>query len=190
MSKLHHALEQHGELLKTGTVLSIDPSSGSQNSQPGYAIFEKGKLQDSGIIRIKARVALYNRLYELAEALRHDFIKPDLLITEGISIIMSGSGFAGPGMVSLQRAIGVVQSCFSAPCLEVAPVTWRKYIPSEYKKTDENDAIMIGAACFFELGEDSPVPPTYNNQLGGELNAKKTNKNNDSKNSRRPRKKT
>ena len=190
MSRLHKQLQDHVETLRTGTLLAIDPSSGSQSSQPGYAIFKAWQLLDSGIIRIKPRAALSNRLFELADALRQDFDTPDILATEGISIIMSGSGFAGPGMVSLQRAIGVVQSCFPVPCLEVAPVTWRKYIPSTYIKTDENDAIMIGTATFLEAGLESPVPSIYHEQLGGELYVKERTKNTDRKNTRRSRKKT
>jgi hypothetical protein len=190
MSKLLISLDKYKDKLIGGNVLAIDPSSGSAKSQPGYAVWQAGELMDSGIIRIQPGGELSNRLFHLADSLRREFQTPDLLITEGISIIMSGTGFSGPSMISLQRAIGVVQSCFDCPCLEVAPRTWRKYIPEGYIKTDENDAIMIGATPFLELDPTlEPIPEIFWEQLGGRPNAKTTEANTSRKNPGRKRKK-
>lgn len=161
------------ELVIKGKVLAIDPSSGSRNSQPGYAIYEAGTLVDSGIIQVNHKNQLHSRLFYLAGCIRDQFDTPDILVTENISSVMnSNSGFMSKNMVPLQRAVGVVQSIFECPCLEVAPATWRKYIPKDYVKSDENDAIMLGWAAIYEAGKNikqEVIPSVGDRNLGGLL---------------------
>lgn len=161
------------ELVIKGKVLAIDPSSGSQKSQPGYSIYEAGVLIDSGTIQVNHKNQLHSRLFYLARCIREQFDTPDILVTENISSVMNNNaGFMSKNMVPLQRAVGVVQSIFECPCLEVAPATWRKYIPKDYVKSDENDAIMLGWAAIFEAGKNIKqeiIPSIGDRNLGGLL---------------------
>jgi hypothetical protein len=145
MSKLADGIAPLKEKILSGTILAIDPSSGSRESMPGYCIFKNGQFVDSGIIRIKLG-QLNNRLFQLRQALMDDFkdIQPDILVTENIPPVMLGQGkFVNRSMLSLQKSVGVVISCFDCPLIEVAPISWRKYIPENYVKSDEVDAIMM-----------------------------------------------
>ena len=149
MSKVEDSIRPHLHAIFNGQILVIDPSSGSKNSQPGYAIYKYGILQDSGIIQIQYKTGLNNRLYQLSRSLREQFETPDILVTENIPPVIMGKsgspgGFFNMSMLSLQKSIGVVISCFDCPLIEVAPVSWRRNIPEGYLKTDENDSIMMG----------------------------------------------
>ena len=131
----------------SGTVLAIDPSSGSTNSQPGYAIYQAGRLVDSGLVRIHSGDHISNRLHRLATTLRTEFIKPDILVTENIPPFMGegpGASFATRNVISLHQSIGVIMSIWDVPVVQVSPRTWRSKIPDNYLKSDENDAIMLG----------------------------------------------
>lgn len=149
MSKLSDSISPHVSKILTGTIIAIDPSSGSRESMPGYAIFKGGVFIDSGIVKLKAGTELHSRLFYLRKALCEDFqdIVPDILVTENIPpVMMTGAGgkqFFNKSMLSLQKSIGVAISCFDCPLIEVAPISWRKYIPENYVKSDEADAIMM-----------------------------------------------
>ena len=137
---------RHVQDLIHGTILAIDPSSGSANSQPGFAVFRAGQLVDCGIIRLPRGSDLSNRLYTLGETLRKEFLDcaPHVLVTERISPIANGA-FNARSMASLQKAIGVTISSFPCPTVEVSPIQWRKNIPPEgYVKRDDHDAILMG----------------------------------------------
>lgn len=124
-----------------GRLLSIDPSSGSRQSMPGYAIWESGKLKDSGVLQIEYSDYVNVRLQRIADSLRNEFEVPDILVIENIPPKI---GF-GRGPLNLHRAVGAIMSAVRCgPIIEVAPISWRKYIPEGYRKTDENDAIMFG----------------------------------------------
>jgi len=126
-----------------GNVLAIDPSSGSRNSMPGYAVFQEGVLIDSGFIEV-ARDREFNRkLFLISKTLREEFPTPDVLVVEFIPPFMKGSGFS-KSIVSLQRAIGAIIGSIDRPLVEVPPITWHKHVPKDYQKTDEKDAIMLG----------------------------------------------
>ena len=126
-----------------GSILAIDPSSGSRNSMPGYAVFQEGVLIDSGFIEV-ARDREFNRkLFLISKSLREDFAVPDILVVEFIPPFMQGMGFS-KSIVSLQRAVGAIIGSIDRPLVEVPPVTWHKHTPVGYEKTDEKDAIMLG----------------------------------------------
>lgn len=150
MSKIEEQIAPIKSLILTGKILIVDPSSGSKESQPGYAIFQDGKFVDSGTIKIEYRQSLQLRLYSLRETLQRDFVeeKPDVLVVENIPpfIAKAGQSFGGntKSILALHKSVGVTVSCFNCPLVEVAPISWRRFIPAEYKKTDENDSIMMG----------------------------------------------
>jgi hypothetical protein len=146
------------EQLISGTVLAVDPSSGSAGSMPGYAIFEASKLIEAGTVEIdfKGRKP-FERMQQLQECFSNDFNTPDVLCIELIApyIMNKGKG-AGIGQskaaILLHRSIGCIMgSIHSEHCVEVSPQSWRKYIDKEtYNKNDHNDAILIGYAAIAE----------------------------------------
>jgi len=149
LTSLEKQITAHIDKVKTGSVLAIDPSSGSYSSQPGYAIYKEGRLEDSGIVEIHSGDHISNRLYRLSKALKEEFEQPSLLVTENIPPFMAekGSPFATRNVISLHQSVGVIMSVWDVPVVTVSPRTWRSYIPDEYIKHDEHDAIMIGWAA-------------------------------------------
>lgn len=143
LSKLEQSVILYSEALLRGTVLAIDPSSGSTNSRPGYALFKAGKFIDGGILTLKVHSKLNSRLFDLGKTLREEFETPDVLVTENIAPIGVNTGIRASSLTSLQKSIGVVISSFECPLVEVAPISWRKYIPATYVKRDDNDALMM-----------------------------------------------
>lgn len=128
-------------------MLAIDPSSGSEKSQPGYAIYQAGELVDSGLVRIHYGDHIANRLYRLQKTLKEEFKQPDILVTEHLAPFMGegkGSFFSTRNVISLHQSVGVIMSVWDVPVLVVSPRSWHALTPDNYLKSDENDAIMLG----------------------------------------------
>lgn len=150
LTSLEKQIVSHVSPLKKGSVLAIDPSSGSYSSQPGYAIYKDGVLEDSGIVEIHSGDHISNRLHRLSKCLRDEFAQPDILVTENIPPFMAEKGsspFSTRNVISLHQSVGVIMSVWDVPVITVSPRTWRSYIPDKYIKHDEHDAIMIGWAA-------------------------------------------
>jgi len=133
----------------TGTFIAFDPSSGAGNSMPGYAIFKEGKLVESGIIKLKGSDGKNVRLFNIAESIREEFPRADVVAIENIppvSYNRKGS-MGGWALVALQRSVGALMSCFDCEYIEVPPIAWQKYKFEGYQKTDEMDSICIGLCC-------------------------------------------
>lgn len=153
-SKLAQEVSQYSDILQNGEMLAVDPSSGSQGSLPGYALFRKGKLVDAGTIELpRGTRPLANRLFLLRDTLEKAFDKPDLLTIELISPVMpaKGGAFLHKHASSLIKSVGSILSTWDVPVLEVSPMTWHSMTPPEYKKDDVQDACMIGWAVFITL---------------------------------------
>ena len=145
-SKTYKAINEVAELLVTGKILSIDPSTGSGSSFPGFAWFERGVLMESGILEVNYRDKQSIKLYEIARTIREEFGVPDVLVIEGIStIVYRGSKMNAKGIASLQRAIGAIVGARPFDnVLEIPAASWRVFKPDNYQKTDEWDAITMG----------------------------------------------
>lgn len=147
LSQIAGKIEEYSRLILSGRVVCIDPSAGSGSSMPGYAIYEAGKLIESGLIQIDTTLPLHLRLHELGRTLREEFPAPDILVVEYIG------GYAfGPlryninAYHSLIKSAGVVVSSFCVDkIIEVPPNVWKKYVDEDYVKSDEADAIYIGS---------------------------------------------
>lgn len=133
------------QLILNGTVLAVDPSSGSYTktngqSYPGYALFKAGKLVDSGIIEMDGKdTDIWERLRELYDCLHKEFPKPDVLVVEQIR-----GGFAHQ---YLKWSVAVIATAVRAPVvIEMNVKIWKSYVDTSYLKTDEQDAIWIGKA--------------------------------------------
>ena len=134
--------------LTQGTVYSIDPSIGSASSQPGYAVWTAGELEDSGIIRLgcSKTAKTPSRLHHLRMSLEKSFGKPDVVVVERIVANPRAAAYNNTTAVKANQAIGVVMAQWDVPVIEVSPTSWKSTAKtlSGYQKTDEWDAIAIG----------------------------------------------
>lgn len=156
--------------IRGGTLLCVDPSSGSLGSLPGYAVFKKGLLVDAGIIALpRGTRAIANRLWQLHRALHDEFEQPDLLAVEWIApVFPTAKGrdgraghFTHKSASSLTKSVGAIMSVWDVPTIEPTPATWHSITPPGYVKSDCHDAQMLGWACLTVLarvlGEPDPV---------------------------------
>lgn len=138
---------RHRNIILGGTVLAIDPSSGSEESQPGYALFKDGILLEYGTVEIgtkRSSGGLANRLFMLRSYLMEEFPRPDLVCIERCPFL-----YANMAAARLQQVMGVVKSCWNVPAIEVSPASWKKWthaLPEgiTYEKRDDLDALTIG----------------------------------------------
>jgi len=129
----------HEKIIREGTVLAIDPSSGSKRSLPGFAIFKGEELVESGTIPLEVDQPIDVRLRQLKFILEDEFGEMDVLVVEKIR---------GRSHTYLRWACGVTIACCDAPLVfEMPTITWKKFVDRDtYEKSDEQDAIKIGEA--------------------------------------------
>lgn len=146
---LHKSVKKYVNEILDGTLVAIDPSCGSSSSDPGYAIYRKGKLEESGIIPLNKDRELPYRLQELRAALSDKFRKLGVLVVEYIPPRRFGRGSA-TSHSSLLQAMGVALASTDAEVLlRIRPRDWQRLaapIWSRATKSDEADAIAIGWA--------------------------------------------
>ena len=135
--------------LVSGTVLAVDPSSGSQSSLPGYALFKEGRLVESGVIELKIGRELPRRLSQLADTLLNEFEEADVLVIEDIPT--RSHGRHGSAHASLLKAVGCILGAAKyKQFVEISPSAWKAYLRRnedkfpDYGKSDDWDAIVLG----------------------------------------------
>jgi hypothetical protein len=147
------------EALLRGQVLVIDPASGGGESRPGFALFYKGALSESGIIEVGASTSqLHERLFELGRTLRDEFSNDiDVLIVEDVPLKRFGPDRTGSlaGQVNLHRSVGAVMGAVQCRFfIPIHPSTWHAHAGPDHKKSDENDAIAMGR-CAMSMASDT-----------------------------------
>lgn len=122
---------------------------------PGYAIFNEGQLEESGIIQVNPADRRNQKLFSITESLYNEFDEPDVLAIENVPPVQfnRASKMSPWSITATQRAIGAIVSCFNCEYVEVAPAAWQRYKPVNYQKTDEYDAITIGL-CVIAIAKD------------------------------------
>jgi hypothetical protein len=143
---LNADLKLAGKLPLTGTVVVIDPSIGSTSSLPGYAVYVRRKLKESGVLQVKRSGSLQDRLQQLAKELRALYKKydPDVLVYEEIPPRRYGGGNA-EAHASLLKSVGAILSVTGPKYyIRIKPLIWKKLVTEEYEKGDEADAIEMG----------------------------------------------
>jgi hypothetical protein len=178
-SKLALEVAQYEEQLKFGTVLALDPSSGSAGSLPGFALFKAGQLVDAGLITIpRSGGKIANRLWQLRESLLTEFPKPDLLAIEWIAPVFPAKMKGGQPQYlhksasALMKSVGAIMSVWNAPVVEPSPTTWHRLVDEvltplglTYVKSDTRDAVAIGWSALVTLarvlGEADPPMPYF-----------------------------
>lgn len=151
-TKVYREVKQCWQSVLNGRLLSIDPSTGSGSSMPGYAVFYKGQLEESDIIQVNPADRRNQKLFSISESLYNEFDEPDVLAIEHIPPVPFNRKGAmnGWSIAALQRAIGAIISCFNCEYIEVSPKAWQNHKPANYQKTDEWDAITIGL-CVIDI---------------------------------------
>lgn len=125
-----------------GSMLVLDPSSGSKGSMPGFAIFREGELVRSGTLHIEHKLVVTTRLeqlYDRAAALLPE--PPDVFAIESIH-----KGMAHPFLL---WAVGTSFAAVRAPIKVQVPIAfWKAFAKTQtdYEKSDESDAVMMGQA--------------------------------------------
>lgn len=152
---------KYQEALRSGLVLAVDPSIGSQKSMPGFALVEGGRVIHSGHIQIDASKPPHRRLHMLQTELFAITPAIDLLITENIPPFMNkgSGGFRNQSMISLHWAVGAILAAYDTDLIQVPISSWHSWVNKNvgdfatvYKKCDENDALAMTCACFAAAG--------------------------------------
>jgi hypothetical protein len=174
LTKLQEAMvKMPVALIADGTVIAVDPSSGSAASMPAFALASKGFVVNSGRIVLplktnntvweedlgKTKMPLHLRLFILQQELRRIVTRPDVLAIESLPPFMSAAGgdFRNQGTVNLHQSAGCIMSAWAIPwVLPVAirshQVLMQKLTDGKYVKSDENDALSILVCLFHTAG--------------------------------------
>lgn len=156
----------------TGSLLCIDPSSGSESSQPGWALFQNGVLVEAGVAEINHRLELRSRLRLVWEYFSVWADKVDIVLIEEIPVrpIRTKMDANSSGKTwmnakshgSLVEAIGATKAAFpvSIPVVKLPASLWHRVSrdqgwamqASTVKKSDYMDAVRIGMTAIFLLG--------------------------------------
>lgn len=175
ISKCHTSLYAHREILLCSRVLSIDPSSASSSSKPGWALWDRGLLVEMGVLDIKSTLPLSTKLQMICRLLQTEFPNIQAVLLEGISAVpaytkgqaqsINRAGGQATFMTTialqtLNKAVGVFIASWpvGTPVIEVPVITWKSRVKKLLKvdklvKSDDMDAYYIGLAVFDILKE-------------------------------------
>jgi len=139
-------VRKHRDKILKGTMLALDPSCASSASDPGYAIYEKGKLIDKGIIEVqgKGSMDVYQRLQAIRRCMVEEFTDPiDVIAIEDVSKLPYRRGSN-----NTTKSQGVMLAALDCQIvLEITPVVWQNVSKDfDYEKDDDVDAEYIGRA--------------------------------------------
>ena len=125
---------------------------------PGYAVYQTGKLLDSGTLVINPDTTIPERLQQLVHGLRKLYRQwdPDVLVYEQIPVQAYGNRDAS-GHASLLKSVGAILSV-SGPQLFVGlpPTSWKKLARDTYTKGDREDAEEMG---WIAIEQARSIPP-------------------------------
>jgi len=149
---------KHRKLFREGIVVAFDPSCVS-SSLPGYALMDKLKVQEYGVLSISRSGPLHLRLQRIHEDLITEFTpRVSVVAIEEVSATplrtrakakKTGKTYMNPKNIhSLAQAVGTFKCSFpvKTPILNVSPLTWQSYQRKygwPWKKSDSADAYMI-----------------------------------------------
>lgn len=139
------------EQILYGSMICIDPSSGSRQSLPGWATYTGGILSDYGIVEVPSHwlnkgSGIPHRLRYIAEAFRTGWSGKefDLLAIEDVKLD-NEKGTLQNAIESLMLAKGAITAATSwKEYVGVHAHAWRTIRPTDYVKGDASDAILIG----------------------------------------------
>lgn len=167
LSELDLAVAKYRTTFATGRVLSIDPSSGSAGSQPGYSLCVAGNIVECGTLVVQPGVHEAKRYQQLLKALQELCARfpPDLLVIEKIALVFGGQKFfRQDGVIRLHRSIGVAMASHDFDrIVECAPASWHSWLRHQglhdsYVKTDAHDSAVLLLTCFARAGLPVTMP--------------------------------
>ena len=132
-------VSRHLDTILRGTFLAVDPASNSL----GWAVFENGKYKSSGTLKAPAKLPLPGRLQYMHDNFK-DLKGHKLLVVEAIRSVKLSQ--------VVRYAVGMTLVASRAEEYIECPIpVWKAVAAasSTYTKTDEQDAIMIGASAVF-----------------------------------------
>jgi hypothetical protein len=149
------ALRDISDSVLNGTLVAVDPSIGSRDSMPGYAIFYKGKLQVSGTAAIDFRATSYDRL-----RLIHNWIRqlvPSPIDVFAVEAIPKPLGH----IYTLWAVAATITGTEATHTIEIPIPFWKAYVKDKvgYVKGDEQDAIAMGEAMIAYCREATSATP-------------------------------
>lgn len=148
-NKLYKSLGKNKRFNKAldGTVLVIDPSCGSRSSLPGYSVYCRMELIDSGTLPITLGAPLFKRLHQMRgfiHLVENKYGPVDLAVLEEIPV--AKGRFTDKGLASLMQAVGATVASISCQHIVfIHPLTWRAWMPAGYVKGDRADAELMGS---------------------------------------------
>lgn len=134
ITKFKQVISRKIKDLTEGTVIAIDPGSKST----GYALFEKGIMVESGLIKSASQLPINTRLYEIVKG--SPKVPADVLIIEDI-------GKGKMAHVYLKYTVGAILSAYPHSEVIFCPISvWKSYAKAHgiTDKNDELDAQCIG----------------------------------------------
>jgi hypothetical protein len=147
-NKLYKSLGKNKKYIKAleGTILVIDPSCGSRSSLPGYSVYRKQELIDSGTLPITLGAPLFKRLHQMRgfiQLVENKYGPIDLAILEEIPV--ARGRFTEKSLASLMQAVGATVASISCQYIAfIHPLSWRAWMPPGYIKGDQADAELMG----------------------------------------------
>ena len=166
---LRKKIYKNRKLMLEGRMLAIDPSCVSSSSKPGYAIFEKGKFTEQGILDIPYHVDLARRLIRIRENIELYFkdsadivfiekIPPKPLFTKKKAEAKGKMFMNLKSHGSIMQAIGATKCSFNedTPIIDLPAGIWswfKKKHELQLEKNDDNDAFCIGWCALTILHE-------------------------------------
>ena len=133
------AIKANADLILDGWLVCVDQATGLGDSDPGYASFYKGELQESGTLQVSAK-GLPEALRQIQEQLTERGLNEcDFLVVEA-----HRGRLVHPHLHYSSGAILAGVECWAWTKIPVQH--WKKTARAnpDYKKGDENDAIEFG----------------------------------------------
>jgi hypothetical protein len=142
-AKLVKEIQEHTDVLKTGKILVIDPSS----INVGYAYVDNCKIVANGVLKLPPKLAISERLASLVRVISERWPEVDALAIEKIR--------GNRAHIYLLWAVGVTVAGAEASLLFEIPVSaWNKMRGPDYTKSDTADARMMAKFVIGCLGGD------------------------------------
>lgn len=144
-TKTYKQIEPLSELITTGRMLCIDPSTGSTSSKPGFAVYNQGELLEAGEIDLDVKMNRSKRLYEISRTIREEFQLADILCVEYIPPVSYRGGMNSNAIMALQKAIGAILAAQPFEyLLEIPASAWKQAKDDDYYKSDMMDSVYLG----------------------------------------------
>jgi len=141
IAKVRHFIKNNYKSVTKGRWIVIDPGKTA-----GYAIFDKGQLDESGVIKCKSSDDVKARAYAINQLFQSEEDAYDFMLIEMMRGPMSP--------YALMFKVGAYMASVNAKlCVEIPVNVWKPMRDENYIKSDREDAILMGKALL-ELAKE------------------------------------